>query len=328
MDDKSKQKVEGLMEQFPFIGEHYEEFLRTYPRARASKSDGQVSVKVQRADTSFMYRKPDNALGKTSRGEHWILSKDGRATRHEYGIFVDKNEKAIPFHNGTRTSERIGRYIESHRVDGERVKYILWVRMTDWYATSKTDDENEPLSHLFTEMEYEAHLPPKSMTLNELVKSIDLLHNVELTSRMLMDGILDRSTHDLYLTVNERLGAIAKRFEREVFNLDMAKIIDASKSRGMSCVIGGVTVMSFVMAGRCMITLEAPNREEPNYIDSFTLICSEPPDEPNMGYQGIAATADRAEELVSLVSQAWAKLSSEERKQLHVKDQEVKILGM
>lgn len=327
-DNKEGRKANALMDQYPFIRVHHEELIDTHPRGRVQEGL-KLSAKVKRADATLMFRKPDNVVGNTPGGGfHWIRSTDGRqATMREYGVFVNREEQVISFRSGTqtRTSQRVNTYFKDGLVSGQQVKYILWVRIYDWYEST---EGGGPGPHLYTEVAYEVHLPPKSMTFGELVESIDLYHNVELTTRMMVDGVLKEDTRELYMAVEHRLISFAKRFEREVFGHDMAKIIDTSEKRGMGGNIGGVNVMSWVMCGRCMITLEAPNPTDPRLKDSFTLICNEPPGDPNMGYRSIAATADRAEELVNLVIKAWAELSTEERKQLYVDDKDVKLLGM
>jgi hypothetical protein len=70
--------------------------------------------------------------------------------------------------------------------------------------------------------------------------------------------------------------------------------------------------MSWVMCGRLMMTFQAPNLNDPELRDTFTIIGNEHPTTPMFGFRSINATVDRATELVRRVISVWNNTPAEE----------------
>lgn len=126
------------------------------------------------------------------------------------------------------------------------------------------------------------------------------------TTQELLDGILDRES-EMYTVTYPRLRAAAKKFEAEVWFNGLQDQVLAEKYRGMSTepnrydfLMGRnpVTVLTYVMAGRCMIQLERGAIR-------FTIIAADNSKESTMGVQGIDATLEQAEQLVEDAIAQW-----------------------
>ncbi len=324
-ENKETRKAKALMVDYPFVGEHYHEFCVSRSRG---KNDLEVRVVVQRADTSLMYRRPNNAEGCRPDGScSWICTSDGhKATLHEYGQCIREDETVILFDDEGKTRTDKSFVLGKHRVIlRNNFKYILWVKVYDWYEQGDGDN-GEAGPFVKTELIYEIHLPPKSMSFLELARMANLAKNVELTTRDLMNGIMRQDP--AYLRASERLQEIAHSFQTRVYERGLRKLIDASDSSGMCGTIGSVHVMSWVMAGRIMITMEAPNPTDLKLKDSFTILGAEGEDDARFGCQSITATVDRAEAMVDMIAKAWDKLPAKTRTQTFSDDQDVRMLGM
>lgn len=128
-----------------------------------------------------------------------------------------------------------------------------------------------------------------------------------ITTRTMLDGLIDRES-EMYKTTYPRLRAAAKKFEAEVWFKGLQEQVLAESYRGMSTepdrydfLMGRkpVTVLTYVMAGRCMIQIE----REPTC--RFTIIAADNSKESTMGVQGIDATLEQAEQLVEDAIAQW-----------------------
>lgn len=326
--DKEEKKVKSLMAQYPYVEEHYREFCAQRDRG---ESDLDVRIVVQRADFELMYRHPDNVQGDECVGPRWLMCEiDGQAcvgTRHEYGQVILSDQVPLEILPGSmrtnenvRLGQRVGRFMDAD------VAYILWVRVFEWFAEVDGGAGVRKRTELF----YEVHGAPKSMTFVELAERADLTKNVKLTTRAVMHGSMRdaRLPHGGDFTrAVERVQWAIQRFASGVWHNGLSKIVESCDFSGMSGNFNGVTIMSFVSAGRVMISVEMSNPRNPEERDFLSFVGEDPPNEPRFGLQGIGCTVDRAVDLIEQVVHVWGQTPVDQRDQLFAADKGVRTLG-
>lgn len=309
MKKQSEEKVAKLMEQYPAV-----KMLHLYT-VRKGAEPAIVTVRVQRADPSLMYRQADNVEG----DGHYVCRDGGQSgTRREYAYAVSDNGRLWRRLSWSVFDKHYVKDLFNESVRFDRVGYIIWVTHYDWYEKVGKKDEDRGVHH-GAHIEWEAHyviyLPPDE-GFEHLYHRADVTKNVELTEKSLTSGLINKERP--FELASERLAQLARWFEREVFAMgELGLIIDKSKNKGMSGEFDGVSLRSFVMCGRLMMTFEAPNPDDPNLRDTFTIIGDEHATAPQFGWRSIAATADRASEMVNKVIQAWKKIPAEKRKKFY-----------
>lgn len=305
MGKQSKRTIARFKRDYPALGKLIDGRTKSPPDATPNPFT--VSVHVQRMDPDLIYRRGDVVDGES--GYYLVREDEARGTRSEelYVIGEDESRIASSFWM-ERSARQYVRDVLSKVEHLDAAKYVIWVEMVDWY---------EPIEyglgkHKDWEMNCIIYLPPKHMTVTELIQFADPRKNVELTARSVLNGFLEEVP--IWMETLELLMALAKRLEHEVLTQGLLEIIGTSKKGGMSGVFGGVDVMSYVMAARVMVTMEVPNETNPRLKDTFTVICAEPPGEPRTGYQSVFATLDRTTEIVDRIIKAWQEMSEDERK--------------
>ena len=315
MKKQSKRKLAELMSQYPAVQTiHLETYAKSYT----------PSVFVERADTSFMYRRADNVVGNQQNGGHYRIRQNGEyGTCYEHAYVIGHDNQIL---KKLSWDLRESYYVRTvfHAVSPESVAYIIWVAAYDWYE-APGPGQYQHGSHTDGEVLYTIHLPPKEGGFEELFRTADVLHNVELTERSLIDGYLIEEAS--FIAACKRLNELAKTFERRVYLNGLKKVVDASKKKGMSGTLGGVKVMSWVMCGRVMVTMETPCPNNPSAKNSYTVTGNEDGD-PRMSFRSIYATLDRATEIVEAVCSAWEGIPVDQRSANYGDDTGVKLAGM
>jgi len=136
-----------------------------------------------------------------------------------------------------------------------------------------------------------------------------------ITTRLMSDAAMPRSIlKPVYDAVN-RIQERVKLFDLQVWRSGLSQHLAQHKERGESLEYNGLKILTFVMAGRVMITLEDDR-------SSLTLITAEDDPQSRMGIQGIDAREHQAHDLLERAMHAW-------RIGLRPQpDQEVRVLGM
>lgn len=92
------------------------------------------------------------------------------------------------------------------------------------------------------------------------------------------------------------------RFESEVWFKGLQSLIRPSQSRGFSAKLpsspGELSVLTYSMCGRCIVTIEEGNVQ-------VSMMCDESSDTPTMGDKGIRATEEQALDLLSRTIAAY-----------------------
>jgi hypothetical protein len=303
MKKQSAKDVAKLMDQYPAVRKLHEYTVRK------GADPATVTIRVQRADTSLMFRQADNAEG----DGHYVCREDGQdGTRNEYAYTVSDNDRLWTRMSWGVFDRRYVKDLFNKHVPFRRVAYIIWTTHYDWYEKI-TDAEKEQGVHHGAHSEWEVHytiyLPPDE-GFEALYKRSDVTKNVVLTERSLTNGVINEE--EPFILASQRLSGLAKEFEQKVFANGLGKIIDDSRKKGMSGLFDGVSLMSWVMCGRLMMTFQAPNLNDPELRDSFTIIGNEHPTTPMFGYRSIYTTVDRATELVRRVISVWNNTPAEE----------------
>jgi hypothetical protein len=297
--------LKKLQEQFPVIS------LLENTAYIFGKTD-KLRIFVQRADPELLYRQADNTDGTRS---YCGNEKDYRGSREEkacgVAIMPDGSHKIV-FRMiwGDRSNRRRVR----DGFDSEKVDHVLWITTYVWHKPATEEQERNGTylgEKVETERIYTVYLAPKNGGFAKLRETADLGKNVELSTHMMMQGVLDHNEE--FEQVSAKLSALAHRFENEVYLRGLKKLVQKSKKRGMSGTFDGVLLMSWVMAGRIMVTLEAPSLRYPRVKNSFTVIGCDPPGEARFGWQSVHATLDQATELMNRVIACWATLSDERK---------------
>jgi hypothetical protein len=109
-------------------------------------------------------------------------------------------------------------------------------------------------------------------------------------------------TMEYYHMLLRELGPTVKDFEREVYTRGLARAIGAEPTRGMGGELAGVTILTFVMAGRVLVTLTRAGEQ-------VSVMAAEGEDPPRMGlhtrteeeYQALATQVDRLRAALAFV---------------------------
>ena len=200
-------------------------------------------------------------------------------------------------------------------INSTSVQYIVLIFTQAWHEEPPKVLEREGVylgKPLKVERFYVVYLAPKDGGFSKLLEVSDLKKNVKLSTHVMMGGLLRQDSE--IVEVSNLVCNLAKRFESEVYNHGMMELVDKSKCHGMSGDFNGVSLMSYAMCGRLMITLEMPSLDNPKVRDQVTFIGLEPRDEARFGWQSIYATMDRATEMVERVIEGWSALSDGEKK--------------
>lgn len=107
-----------------------------------------------------------------------------------------------------------------------------------------------------------------------------------------LENILPSLSGELQLRVGAHISFLKvyqkiKTFEQDVWFKGLQDLVRPSKDRGFSAKDGNLTVMTYSMAGRCMITIEDDKA-------SVTMLCDESAKTSSMGDRGIRATESQA----------------------------------
>ena len=96
----------------------------------------------------------------------------------------------------------------------------------------------------------------------------------------------------------EDLEPYIERFERDAYQPVLRPIIEASTKKGMSGDVGAVTLRSFVMAGRIMLTFECDGK-------SVTILGADGEDAPRFGLHALEATVFEAREMLEIAADLY-----------------------
>lgn len=317
MKKQSKKQIADLMRQFPAIARIHNEVVRGTPNP-------EVKIRVQRADPSFMYWEADNVEG----DRHHLVREGGdEGTRYEHAYVLDVDGdilKKVSWQQFGDYKPIRDIFLKRPHFHPSHVGAILVVTRYDWYKKPPGAYERSGglAAHMGAEIYYTIHQSPDA-GFEWLIKTTDLSKNVELTERLLTQGML-KDLPEFQEAFN-KLMRLASTFERRVYNTGLKEIIDASKKKGMSGAFGEVSLMSWVMCGRIMMTFEANNLQNPQIKDTFTIIGNNPPEEARFGFRSIYATADRATEMVEKVLKGWEETTETDRVKLYRDSESVKL---
>jgi hypothetical protein len=308
-------KIQQLMKQYAAIGMLYRNGLQK------GAEEPDVTITVQRADPTFMYRQADNVLGYGQ-----FVSKQGgmRGTRNEYIWAVA--------YDGRPSVRMTWNKFEAHKVKDlfnrlfTEALYLIWVTEYDWFESVTGPEDSQGIEfgpHAGREINYTVYESPKGETFRELIKRTNVLSNVEITTDRLMQAISNQDPD--FEALRNSLRDLCHSFERRVYEQGLKEVIEKSDARGMSGVFFGVELRSYILAGRMMLTFEGPNSDDPEIRDSFTMIGQDPPSKANLGMQSIFCTGDRARQLVRTVIDAWTRTLVTERSKVFTGNANVSI---
>lgn len=308
MKMQSVRRLKKLQKQFPVIAMQ-EEMHGRFPQDKPVT----LRIFVERADPELLYRKADNVDGERS----YCCKENGhRGSRKEKacGVTIRPDGKHEIVFRKIWDESNSRKHVRDC-FGSEKIDYILWITTYTWYkpATEKQERLGIRLGeHIETERIYTVYLAPKDGDFTKLRETTDLCKNVRLSTRMLMSGIIEHNTE--FEQANAMLTTLASTFETLVYLRGLKELVRKSKQRGMCGTFDGVNVMSWVMAGRIMVTLEAPNLVNPKIKDTFTVIGCDSSEYPaNFGYQSVCATMKRAAEMMDKVVIAWSTLSPDQK---------------
>lgn len=296
---QSQKSIERILREFPEARELYapfrpEKFSELHPGTELD-----VRVLVQRADPNLMYWRPDNVSG---RGRHLLdLEHHLYGSRVEVCVFYGHDKKRVAL---LGTDTEVLHKLFARDALYKRVASIITMSQTLWFDREPTE-EGAWLGEL---KRFEVTLtiykqPNAAQTMfgersgwEALAEETDVRRNVKLYGPfMLPHPDLDAPWYrELAVMMSER----AKTFERFVWSRGFGKIVDDSKSRGMSGMFGDITVMSYVLAGRVQVQLERGDIR-------FTMIAQDEVDDPRMGVNSLDGTVDEITALVDDVVTFW-----------------------
>lgn len=305
------------MAEYPAIRRIHEEVVQGVPNT-------EVSISVQRVDHSLMYWEPQGVDGHN----HFVVSQEGKSGTYTQFAFILNTHGDI-----VRRIDRIrGEYhpfrenfVTPPAIYPGHVGYVLVVTRYDWFHSATKDEEKAGLAHgahCARQVQYTVYLPPRE-GMQHVVETADICKNVELSENLLIRGFI--AEDEQFKQVMNTLNRLATEFEEQVHEKGLSILIDKSKMRGMSGQFGQVSLMSWTMCGRLMVTFEAPDSKNPELRDTFTIIGNEPPGKANFRFRSMYTTADRAVELVQTVINIWSVTPEKKRKSLFGNNKDVKL---
>jgi hypothetical protein len=321
--EQSKKVVEKLIQQFPFLGQV---IRRCYDKAnRPGYPKPDIHIGVKRVDASLLYRQSDMVNGNCR-----LTSDVGEATQEEYPwiVFGSPHDCVRVFFPMTNGSDLLIHLKETLLAAGEEkvktITHFVWVTEQKWFPRQESTGQNIAFPKAIYVYITVYRMP--SCGLVELLRTADPAKNVELTGSNLVQGCIREDPG--FIAASEKLVSLASNFEKDVWETGLSKIVDGSKKKGMSGNINGVEIMSWVMCGRVMITMELPDPKNPKIKDSFTIIGNEPPGIGNFSWKSIYATCDKATEIMEKVISGWKLIPAERQTEIYKDNMEVKLAGM
>lgn len=119
-----------------------------------------------------------------------------------------------------------------------------------------------------------------------------------LTTRYVTDMTLDAISKDKWKDPPMPFYDEIKYFEKHSWFNGIQSTVQKSSTKGMKAEAKGLTMLTYTIAGRAMITLEEDNA-------SITLITAEDEMESRMGLQGICATEKQAKNILLKANMLW-----------------------
>ena len=275
-----------------------------------------VTIKVARADDSLMWRiGRDQGASQEMKGlERVIIENDSLFLLRDQDL-VD--EYMWPDRGDLESGEVWPKPHEAYVLDvfkgNDRMpeSHVPWLKwpstgvawVTDRSYHEKTDESWVPGKLLKSELEITVFKPPTEGW-PALVEA-PTVHNVELTSRALLTGIV--RDYPQWRQLSTDLSALARRLDNEVYCTGLAKIIaDEEVSRGMGGQFGDIKLGAYVMAGRLIFQIERGNV-------LFSCVGSDDEVPSKMGPQGTYGTYDQIKAMTEDFIARWNELSVSER---------------
>jgi hypothetical protein len=220
MKKQSAKDVAKLMDQYPAVRK-----LHEY-NVRKGADPTIVTIRVQRADPSLMFRQADNVEG----DGHYVCREGGQnGTRNECAYTVSDNDRLWTRMSWSVFDKRYVRDLFNKHVPFRRVAYIIWVTYYDWYEKTSKEEEKRGVhhgAHSEWEVHYTIYLPPDE-GFEALCNRANVTRNVVLTEQSLTNGIINEE--EPFILASQRLNGLAKEFEQKVFANGLGKTIDESK---------------------------------------------------------------------------------------------------
>lgn len=309
--------IDQLIGQHPAIAEILKE------RRQKKANEGQITIKVQKADHDFLFQFGCNYTGsngcvcRIKNGEHEGEKARQRDILHYIGHDGSVLSKFL-YEQAEGRSRMSVREIIGMPGLLDKISAFIWLSVYHWYKPSTEGQEADGLhygEYLRTELYFTVYTEPKKGW-QHLLDSVDYLSNVTLHNDLIRYGVLQRDVN--WEHVSEELQKLANKFQNQVYLTGMRQLVDATQTRGLSGQFGKVQLMSYVLAGRIQFTLQEGDNQ-------FTIIGVEGKDDPRMGYNSICATYPKAKELVETVIDIWQRTPSTSRSELFNPDEKVNI---
>lgn len=288
--EQSPERIEALVEQFPFLRQLVDEWS-------SHGESHRIHIRVDRMDERLMFYKPE-VLAMNS-GSYWTRmegeeSVAGYSKANAYVVMKNDLQHA---NSCWIWDDREVYTIRSmlmpymHRL--EKIANLVQVEDTFWHAYIQGVGQS-PFGELkLAERRITVHRPPQDRKggLKGLYESASFDRHAQLSTRQFIDGVV--RNHPEYMGVSEQLDALIDQFVSAVYNKGLRSRIDRSRSSGMSGKFGDVKLMTYVMAGRVMLTF---NRKS----TSVSLVASED-GAPCMGLQSLSGTYPEVRDVIQTV---------------------------
>ncbi|MDB5264558.1 MAG: hypothetical protein JWN64_129 [Parcubacteria group bacterium] len=286
---QTPERIEVLIRQFPFLRQFVDEW-------NGYGENHRLHIHVDRMDERLMFYKPE-VLAMNS-GSYWTrMEGDAVAGYSKANAYVIMNNDLYNTHSCWTWDEREVYTVRSmlmpytHRLDN--VAYLVQVQDTFWHALVQASGLS-PFGELRSaERRITVHRPPQQRKggLKGLYESASFDRHAQLSTRQFIDGVIKNQPE--YIGVSGQIDRLIEQFVSVAYNQGLRSRIDRSQSRGMSGMFGDVKLMTYVMAGRVMLTF---NRKK----TSVSLLASED-GAPCMGLQSLSGTFPEVRDVIQTV---------------------------
>ncbi|MBI4022563.1 hypothetical protein HY375_00115 [Candidatus Berkelbacteria bacterium] len=324
MAKKLNRKIERLRKQYPHVDPIV--FIHSV-RDRGQEVQPKITyIAVERADAELLFRR-----GRGTGPNGWIMSSDRPdqvAQNREFAYLFNQpsdSPREPDMLEGLWWYETEPYFVRDlfRKYPGRDFSMVAWVDQYDWHHRNPPEireSGSEFGKFIERELRITLYLRPE-VGWETLFARANFMDHARLHSKFLLESVLetDSPTCMDYRAANAVLAEITAAFAREVLAKGLEVIIDTSTKRGMSGQFGPVTLMSWVMCGRVVLTFREGD-------DDFSVIGEEHNLAGNIGWQSVDATLPDVRRMVGHVTRVWKETAPEHRPALYRDDEQVGLL--
>ncbi len=303
MKKQSVKEIARLFERFPAASRIHDEAL-----AKRRGVPTRIELHVQTAETALLYwtgectdnsaRQPltdkKGRLGMLSE-RVYVIGTDGTTLASKAW---EKPESAKPLRIKDFFSGKI-------KIEPGRVGYILTATHHEWFIVDKAQLgqwRRYPGRPVDRELIYTIFAPPPEGFV-AMASSVDPLHNVRLTTRLLLDGSYYHE--DPFQKIMDELNDLATKFNNFVCRRGLNEKIHQSGRRTICGTFGHVTLMRKIGHKEIILEFAAEDQKKPGVTSTFVAVGNHPASDERFRWRFVDGTLDSIRAMVEHAIGLW-----------------------